>query len=459
MTSKHIYILLIIHFLSSFIQAAEMDEFIISFEPLIMNEIDDNYLHLANSIPGMLYYELQNASTHKYSEQEIIFLRNKRIEELGKEHLLKISGFIEEYDMYIFSRDYNEDEHISLGKKIKNEQKLLDNLEENYIFDHELSVPLKFSIDDQTLNISDSENSEIADLVIKGSMEKLDEWIYLQIWTRNNILGTEVLLYESISSPDTISALIPEITSKLKTVVLGRPWASIGFELVPEDSNIFITHDNEQVLHQSLQYLYPGVYDIEIKTSGYLSKYIKVDLDAYETRILPVSLEEKKRITISVQSFPAGADLYAGATWIGKTPVLMENPIPPALLTLKLEGYNNSKIVYQNVDNRDFQIVLQSALINRDELVTRKRDRFYTSFSYFLLSIPISLVSYGINLDYSNAYIKEDAVTSNSSEADRLMKLSTSWYNVYLGGIFLNITLFINTIFDLVDYIKSNERL
>ncbi|MCK5201585.1 MAG: hypothetical protein KAR21_24695, partial [Spirochaetales bacterium] len=376
MTSKPIYILLIIYFFSSFVQVSETDEFTISFEPIIMKGIDTNYLHFANSIPEMLFYELQNASMHLYSENEIAFLKDRYVESNRKEHLLKLSEFIEEYNTYIFLKDFQQDVYVSLGEKIESEQEILDNFEDIDIPVPESSVPIKFIIDKASLNIIDSKKSELSDLVIKGSMEKLDEWIYLQIWIENNILGTEELLYESISSPDTIPELIPEIISKLKTVVLGRPWASIGFELVPEDSNIFITHGNEQVLHQSFQYLYPGVYDIEIKTPGYLSEYIKVDLEAYDTRIIPVSLEEKKRITISVQSFPAGADLYSGATWVGKTPLLMKNPIIPALLTFKLEGYNDNKIVYKDKDNRDLQIFMQSEIINIDKIISSKREKF-----------------------------------------------------------------------------------
>ncbi len=459
MIRKYLYFLLLLFFISYFLYGIDAEEYTIEFEPLIMNQIDDIYMHLANSIPDMLYYEIQNAPMHIYSEEEIIFLKKRYNENIREEYLIKLSKSIEEYNTYLFSSDYNKDEYISLGEKVETEQKLIDDLEDSDTFIHESSVPIKYIIDEPSLNIISSGKSKISDLVIKGSMEKLDEWIYLQIWIKNNILGTEDLIYESISSPDTILDLIPEITRNLKTIVLGRPWASISFELVPEDSNIFIMLDNELVVYQKFQFLYPGIYDIEIKTLGYIPQKFKIELGEYETKILPVSLEEEKRITISVQSFPSGADLYSGAIWVGKTPLLIKNPIIPSLLTFKLEGYNDSKIVYKDIDNRDIQIFLQSDIINTEKIISRKREIFYQSFSYFLLSIPISLVSYGISSDYGYAFNRELAASGNTSEADRLMNLSVSWYNVYLGGVFLNLTLFVNTLFDLVGYIKSNNRL
>lgn len=458
MINKHITILLFISLLPSFLPGMEENAFIISFEPFISKDIDANYHHLANSIPRMLYYELQNASRHVYSEEEIISLKYIHLESLRDEHLLILSDLIEKYDMYLFSNNYNKAEYISLGEEIEKEKELLDKLDDSIITDEEPDVLIKFNIDNEGINIFDSEKYEISDLIIKGSIDKLDEWIYLQIWTRNNILNREELMYESIGSPDSVSDLIPEIISKLKTVVLGRPWASLIFDLAPEDSNILVKKGNEQISPQSFYYLYPGVYDIEITKPGYISDYIKIDLEALETRIIPVSLEVENCVTISVQSFPAGADLYSGATWIGKTPLLMENPIVPALLTFKLEGYNDNKVVFKDENKRDIQIFMQSSIIDNDKIISRKRNRFYQSFSYFLLSIPISLVSYGLSSDYGYAYNREFDISPNSSEADRLMQLSTSWYNVYLGGVFLNLTLFVNTIFDLLEYIKSNDH-
>ncbi len=455
MINKYIYILIIIFFIPKFIQAIEVDEFTIGFEPLVMYGIDDNYLHMANSIPEMLYHGLQNAAEHIYSESEINILKNNYIESIRKEHLLKLSELIEEYNKYWFSRNYNKDDYISLAEKVKQEQQQLDNLEYGNIPVQKSSVPIHFCIDKTTLNIFKTEKSELSDLIIKGSMEKLDEWIYLQILIKNNILGTETTIYESVSSPDTIPEIIPEIINKLKTAVIGRPWASLTFELVPKDSNISVMMDNEQIPYRSLQFLYPGVYHIEIKNLGYISRIFKIELKQFETRILPVSLEEEKNITISVQSFPSGADLYFGASWVGKTPVLIENPIAPALLILKLEGYNDRKIVYKD-NKRDIQIFMRPDIINVEKNISSKRDEFYKSFGYFMLSIPISMVSYGISSDYAYAYDRE---VNKSPETDRLMRLSNSWYNVYIVGMFLNFTLFVNTIFDLVDYIKSNDRL
>ncbi len=102
---------------------------------------------------------------------------------------------------------------------------------------------------------------------------------------------------------------------------------------------------------------------------------------------------------------------------------------------------------------------MESSLIDRNSIINVKRNNFYESFSYFLLSIPLSIISFGMSSDYGYAYNNEILDDPYSSESNRLMQLSTTWYNVYLGSLFVNISLFINTIFDLVDYIKSTNNL
>ena len=146
MINKHIYILLFISLLPSFLTGMEKNALLISLEPFIMNDIDANYHHLANSIPGMLYYELQNASRHVYSEEEIISLKYIHLESLRDEHLIILSDLIEKHDMYLFSNNYNKDEYISLGEEIEKEKELLDKLDDSNIEDQEPAVLIEFNI-------------------------------------------------------------------------------------------------------------------------------------------------------------------------------------------------------------------------------------------------------------------------------------------------------------------------
>lgn len=453
MISKKIAIIIFISFFSQYILSQENKEFTVSFSPIIMKNIDSNYTHLVNSLPMLIYSTLQYSTSHQYTEEELIKIKEKRIDILKNDYLNTISKLKETYDSYYFSNSFNIDEYNSLGKDVEKQKLLLQNLDIQNIDDIDSSVPVNFLINNDGSEIS---NLELSDMIVKGSLEKLDEWIVVQFWVENTILNTEDIFYEFISSTNNIVELIPEISIRLKSLILGREWSSLIFDLYPSDSNIVVKNNLGDKISQDFEYLFPGIYNIEVSKAGYKTKKINIELKDLETYVIDLKLEVEPQSIISIQSFPAGADLYSGATWIGKTPVLFKSPVITTLLTMKHEGYNDSKYIFTETSERDIRVFLQSSLIDNDRISTRKRSVFYKSFSYFLLSIPLSMLSFGVSADYTYAYGREVYL---SSETDRLQMLSNTWYNVYIGALFINVTLFINTIIDLVDYIKSSENL
>ncbi len=459
MISKRVIFLLIIYLLAQQIYTFEKKDFVISFSPAIMKGLDINNLHLANSLPRLLFLNLNNALNHKLSDEEILSIQENELNILKTKYLLELSSLKEKYDFYIFNANFNENEYLILKDAINNKLLQIKNLDSTLIIPTESYLSIKFMENFENTINGDIVNSENCDLIIKSSIEELDEWIYLEIWVENKILDTEDLIYKSVGSKENLSALLPEISSKLKTIILGRPWASLNLQVDQSGANILLKNNKGSIIRDNMDFLYPGLYNVEISKQGYLTKNISVELDDFEQLNIEYKMIIEEKGMISVQSFPAGADFYSGATWLGKTPLLIKSPVVPSLLTLKLKGYNNSKYIYSKLSSKNIDIFMESSLIDRNSIINVKRNNFYESFSYFLLSIPLSIISFGMSSDYGYAYNNEILDDPYSSESNRLMQLSTTWYNVYLGSLFVNISLFINTIFDLVDYIKSTNNL
>jgi hypothetical protein len=457
MKSRILIILFFLNLISQHIFSVE--NYVVSFYPMEINNLDENYYHIANSLPLQLYSELQNIPTHQYSDEEILNLKKNSLNNLLITYSTVLSHLKEKYDNYIFSNNFNTDEYELLKKEIHNQKLLIDNLDINKLPNPESTAPVEaLSINESTSNTNSLEQ-ENPDLIIKGVLDKLDNWIYLEIWVENVINNDQNLVYKSVYTPDKLTDSVTEISKILKTLILGRSWSSLLFDLEPKASNIVVRNENGQVIHKDYEYLNAGTYSIEINKQGYNTEYSTATIQEFETKSINIVLNKKSESIVSLQSFPSGADLYSGATWIGKTPLLFNKPIIPALLTLKLEGYNDSRYIYEDESGRDLQIFLHSTFVLNDMVIKNKRNNFYKSFSYFLLSLPVSMLSFGMSSDYGYAYNREVLLLPNSSESDRLMSLSTTWYNVYLSSLYINIILFVNTVFDLVEYIKSNNYL
>jgi len=457
MISKQVTIIIFSFLLTQLSFGLEKNEYIISFKPIEMNNMDTNYTHLANSYPMLLYSELQFAADHKYSNDEILALKEKQLKILEIEYYKELSVLKEKYDRAIFTNNIDENEKKLISEEIITKNIEIEKLNINIIPTPEPVVSVKYNNIDE-INNTDISELESSDLIIKGSMEQLEGWVYIEIRVENKILQEEKLIFKTISSPENLSDHISEITYQLKTIILGRNWASITFNLEPEASNILLKTNGKPVM-EDFSCLNPLKYNIEISKPGYITKELTVQLDDFENLVIDVKLLKEEKGIISLQSFPQGADIYSGSIWIGESPLLVVRPVTPSLLTFKLEGFNDSKYIYSNSDIRDIKITMESAIINRNKIIQNKRNIFYKSFSYFLLSIPVSVLSFGMSSDYGYAYNNEVLISLDSSEANRLMQLSTTWYNIYLGSLFINVSLFVNTIFDLVDYIKSNNYL
>ncbi len=445
--------------LYSFGQSNELPEYTVDFKTLSLKDMDDNYRHLADSIPRFLFYEFRDYPLHIYSQEEITALKQKNLDNYIRSHSLALSSLIEQRDLYIFSTDYTKDELLQINDQIEAEKALLSLKKITDFEDPDPEGVLRFVTDGNSSGEMVSDSDKEPDLVVTGLIEGLEEWIYLKIWVENKITNQKIVIYDSIGDPDQVAELIPDIKNELKAIILGRSWAGLELELYPEDSSFILRDQNNEIVDQNLNILYPGFYSVDVSKPGYKPEYFIISLDDREIQNIEVRLDLIKTPSVSVQSFPGKADVYSGATWLGKTPLFIYNPMFPSLLTLKLDGYNDYKYILNDGSGRDLKLFMQSDIVNKKSIINKKRDAFYYSFSYFLLSIPVSMISYGLSSDYGYAYNREVLASPGSSESERLMQLSTSWYNVYIGGMFINITLFINAVFDLVEYIKSNEKL
>jgi len=450
MTSKRFFVLLFILFITKNLFSSDEDYYI---------NMNSQYIHLANSFPQLLYFNLQYAKNHRYSDDEILIIKEKELEILKIKYSKELSLLKEEYDKNIFLNDFNTSEHMLINEEIYKKKLDIEGLDITSIQTPEPILPIKFLLDKGSLNNDELSKILTSDIIIKGSMEMVDEWIYVEIWVENKILDTENLIFKSIASSDTLDEVVKETSNKLKTIILGRAWASLKLNIDPESSKILVQDNENQFSEEDFEYIYPGKYSVTISSPGYKPEQFEINLKELEHLDIDLKLTLEESGLVSIQSFPQGADLYSGALWLGTTPLIINKPLIPALLTIKLDGYNDSKYIFSNSEIRDIKIFMKSSLIDKNYIITTKRNNFYKSFSTFLLSIPLSMLSFGMSSDYGYAYNNEVLIYPGSSETDRLMELSTTWYNIYIGSLFINISLFVNTIFDLVDYIQSNNSL
>ncbi|HEY9595221.1 MAG TPA: PEGA domain-containing protein, partial [Spirochaetia bacterium] len=203
-------------------------------------------------------------------------------------------------------------------------------------------------------------------------------------------------------------------------------------------------------------YLAPGPHLVEITAMGYASVVRSVLLPAQEQTVIDDTLEKTITGHIGVTSEPPAADVYVGSLWVGKTPLFVDRPSTRQRGVLTLPGYYDLPFSLEPTSRDSLSFSLQKDLGKRDELQKKAREDFYTSFGWFALSLPLSLFTYGMAIDFalqSNAYGSAGNAISAAASA------STYYFfqGVYYGGIAVNVALFTWMVFRIINYVSISN--
>ena len=88
--------------------------------------------------------------------------------------------------------------------------------------------------------------------------------------------------------------------------------------------------------------------------------------------------------------------------------------------------------------------------------LAKKRDDFYLSAGFFVLSFPLPFFLYSLTEDLASGF---SIAQQNQNITEMIKKLNNSVnvYHGYIGSIILTVSLLINTVYRLADYIRASE--
>lgn len=251
--------------------------------------------------------------------------------------------------------------------------------------------------------------------------------------------------------PDEIEARVEEFLDQLKSALLGRPWAALRLSRAPLAMGIF--EEGNRLSRNALSRLFPGQHRFLISAPGYHPLELELFLLPGETRVVDIILDERESNKVTVQGGnPETIELYLDGKYMGTTPLELQSTTLPVVIRGEKEGYIGDEQILTGKNHLPGPVTfsLTPDRYDREELLGSERRSFYNSFGLFLLSVPLTMVSYGNSISY--------AAAGNSNWSEELYRSNTLWYSAYLGGLFLNALLAGDVIFNLLEYMDSYER-
>lgn len=297
------------------------------------------------------------------------------------------------------------------------------------------------------------------DAVISGFIEPLGELLYIEIEAYSAVSGLTETLYRGSFFSNERDIILEESRPPLRTYIYGREWSDLIVDVQPANAEYLIDGAPERPDGRGrFSYLSPGTHDVIVSAEGYEAERFSVDLKSGASETLKVSLNSVNPVSLLIRSEPAGAEVFIDSRMSGSTPLYIEGLVPPATILLRRDNYQEQfRVVEGGPSLIDFKLHPEEVSIAG--IVEKSRSRFYKGLTAFLLSLPLTVVTYGQSEQFAYAY--NSAVTTGTGsidEIDRLKTQATLWYTAYLGSLFLNSILFADTIIGMTHYIRNSQE-
>jgi hypothetical protein len=294
-------------------------------------------------------------------------------------------------------------------------------------------------------------------LLIYGSFEEIQGYLYLEVHAVDSALEREVYSYADAAGREDLGPDMEAVVDGLTKVLWGRDWASLAVTASPAEARIYLDGSLLGTGQARLDFVSPGERSLRVELEGYESQTQTVLVEPYSLTELDISLEKLPESLIGVGSDPAGAALYRGSTWLGVTPLEVPRPETLSRFLLRLEGFRDVPLYLGPASPAALSLTLAPAALDPLVRQKRERNRFYAAFGLFALSLPLPIFSWAMVGDYMVGY-QSAWSDGDYSEAQRLQNIGTAFYYSYLGTLGLSVGLAVNMVIQLVRYVRSADR-
>jgi hypothetical protein len=294
-------------------------------------------------------------------------------------------------------------------------------------------------------------------LLICGSFEQIQDYLYLEVRAVDAALEREVYAYTDAVGREDLGPAMEAAVEGLTKVLWGRDWASLAVKASPAEARIYVDDSLLGTGEVRLDFASPGERVLRVELEGYETLTRRIEVQPYSLTELDLPLEKLPESLIAVDSDPAGADMYRGSAWLGVTPLEVARPQTLSRFLLRLEGFRDEPLYLGPTSPASVSFSL--APVEADPYLRQKRERnrFYAAFGLFALSLPLPIISWALVGDYMVGY-QEATNDGDLARAQRLYDTGTGFYYAYLGTLGLSTGLAVNMLIRLVRYVRSADR-
>ena len=289
--------------------------------------------------------------------------------------------------------------------------------------------------------------------LLSGTVEDIAGYLYVTVTLDTGIDGLRFTEVSEASSYDDIGELAAALTVRLLPGIANREPVLLELKAEPEGAQIFI--DGKLVPKgESSVTVFSGEHTVSVSAPGYATATRKARFEGAKTWRVSIALEEEKTISVAFDTAGGKAQLFFHTQYIGETPAEVKLPRVPTVGELVTGDVETWFVFMPAKDTLDgARLTVKPRTNDVGKLIEKRRNAFYWSLGALYLSIPVSMLTYGIALDKSNAYAAGKLGGSEDAAAD-----VNNWIRASQVSRGVSLVLGVNVAIQLVRYIlAANE--
>lgn len=457
------------------------DHYTVGFSQLSAPGLPAEYRYVASSLPRLVVDSLgadaEDGITHTYADSEVRGYASSLIDAQLQAAIRTLSGAVRERDDTFFNPAATADQRDRVDQAAADARAAVDQLRTLAPTDVHVAAdkPLVFwdgrstgrlldpvELDDHFLpdpgSLDRIAHGADLDLLIWGIVEEIRGYLKVDFYAYSPYqVGMDLSDAGTVALPSDIGQEAEIMAGAVASVLLGRPWGSVHVVTDVEDAAITVNGKLIGYREVRARYLEPGEATVEARAAGYRSVTHTVAIADREQAEVDVHLEPLVGRTVRIESAPADADVYVDSVWTGRTPTQLVVPDRPQTVVLRHEGYLESRFVLgSDTPDRVARVLLPGSLNWSDEIAA-KRGEFYNSLSWFVLSVPVTMILNGVYQSVFGAYPPTDDGELPPETRISFARLGNIFYWASGGALLVNLGLLVNVGINLFEYLDVGE--
>ncbi len=424
---------------------------------------EDGYL--ASSVPLLLKDGVSALRMHAYTEEEKLAYRKSIIAHELRDLYQSAAQLRNDRDGYLFSASLESQAFVEAEKKLQSALDRIDRLSaldpREVKLEDEKPVLIKEGtgvgklFDAPVYSRHQFAIEQDVELLVGGALSEVQGYVVIDLWAYRPVGEKSVYVFHDAARRESIYASLSVALKGLVGTILGKQWASLT--VVPDPPQSVISIDGKSMGAGRLQsaYVEPGTREIRALAPGCREAVQEVTLLPSEEKTVSIALEKEANQSMTLSSEPPGADVYLNSVWMGKTPLLLDAPSERSRVQLNMAGFYDLPFSTGPSSPPQITMALQPDVGSRDELQKKARDKFYLSFAFFALSLPIPIFSASIAQDYELVWLRSP---EGSWEKSHAKDMYDGWTLSRYAGTGLSASFFAWMVVNLINYISVSNR-